>query len=151
MSDRSLKGTGFGAKSFENEAGIDFAPRQEVGFFCPSDHLFTMVFAQEAELPTQWTCPRCGTDALRTDGRRPDVTEDKPARTHWDMLRERRSVADLERLLAERLAILHADRKSQAMAGLETPQPRKPAARRSSAQRVSQSSKPKSSTAGSAA
>ena len=31
----------------------------------------------------------------------------KPARTHWDMLLERRSIAELEELLAERLELLH--------------------------------------------
>ena len=30
MADRSLKGTGLGAKSFEDEAGVEFAARQEV-------------------------------------------------------------------------------------------------------------------------
>ncbi|SHF63871.1 RNA polymerase-binding protein RbpA [Streptoalloteichus hindustanus] len=34
----------------------------------------------------------------------------KPARTHWDMLRERRSIPELEQLLAERLALLGAGR-----------------------------------------
>ncbi|MCU1587736.1 MAG: polymerase-binding protein, partial [Frankiales bacterium] len=28
-------------------------------------------------------------------------------RTHWDMLLERRSVAELEEVMAERLAVLH--------------------------------------------
>jgi hypothetical protein len=31
MADRSLKGSGLGAKSFEDEAGVEFAARQEVG------------------------------------------------------------------------------------------------------------------------
>ena len=34
--------------------------------------------------------------------------EEKPARTHWDMLRERRSIAELEDLLAERLTLLRS-------------------------------------------
>jgi len=29
-------------------------------------------------------------------------------RTHWDMLRERRSIAELEELLAERLSLLRS-------------------------------------------
>ena len=33
MADRSLKGTGLGAKSFEDEAGVEFAARQEVATF----------------------------------------------------------------------------------------------------------------------
>jgi len=108
MADRSMRGTGLGFKTFENENDVEFEPRHKIGFSCPRDHLFTVIFAAEAELPTEWTCPRCGTDALRTDGQRPPDKDGKPIRTHWDMLRERRSLPDLERLLAERMALLHA-------------------------------------------
>jgi hypothetical protein len=34
----------------------------------------------------------------------------KPPRSHWDMLMERRSVADLEEVLAERLAVIRGQR-----------------------------------------
>ena len=60
MADRSLKGTGLGAKSFEDEAGVEFAARQEVGYHCPREHHFTLVFSAEAEIPSVWECPRCG-------------------------------------------------------------------------------------------
>jgi hypothetical protein len=108
MADRSLRGTGLGSKSFEDESGVEFAPRQEIGYDCPSQHHFDLVFAQEAEIPKVWECPRCGAESLRSDGERPDVKEEKPARTHWDMLRERRSIAELEDLLAERLDLLRS-------------------------------------------
>ncbi len=103
MADRSLRGSGLGTKSFEDEVGVDFAPRQVVGFDCPQGHHFELTFAEEAELPTVWECPRCGQEAKRSDGVEPEVKEAKPARTHWDMLLERRSLADLEELLSERL------------------------------------------------
>jgi len=45
---------------------------------------------------------------LRSDGERPELKEEKPPRTHWDMLRERRSIAELEDLLAERLNLLRS-------------------------------------------
>ena len=57
MADRSLRGTGLGAKSFEDEAGVEFAARQEVGYDCPREHHFTLVFAAEAEIPSLWECP----------------------------------------------------------------------------------------------
>jgi hypothetical protein len=38
----------------------------------------------------------------------PDEKPVKPARTHWDMLLERRSREELEEILAERLAVLRA-------------------------------------------
>jgi hypothetical protein len=66
------------------------------------------VFAAEAEIPSLWECPRCGAESLRSDGERPELKEEKPVRTHWDMLRERRSIAELEDLLAERLDLLRS-------------------------------------------
>jgi rubredoxin len=108
MADRSLRGTGLGAKSFEDETGVEFAARQEIGYVCTNKHQFTLTFADDAEIPTVWECPRCGAESLRTDGVRPDAKDDKPARTHWDMLRERRSIPELEDLLAERLELLRS-------------------------------------------
>ena len=103
MADRTLKGSGLGAKSFEDETSIEFAARQDVGFDCPQGHHFTKAFAAEAELPTVWECPKCGKESERTDGVKAEEKPEKPPRTHWDMLRERRSIAELEELLAERL------------------------------------------------
>jgi hypothetical protein len=108
MADRSLRGTGLGSKSFEDETGVEFAARREVGYDCPREHHFSLVFSAEADLPMVWECPRCGAESLRSDGERPEAKEDKPARTHWDMLRERRSIAELEDLLAERLTLLRS-------------------------------------------
>ena len=42
---------------------------------------------------------------------RPEEAPGRPARTHWDMLMERRTIRDLEELLDERLALLHADQR----------------------------------------
>ena len=109
MADRALRGTGLGSKTFEDEEGIDFAPRQEIGFVCPSDHHFTVMFSEEAELPTVWECQRCGKIAARADGTQPEEKEVKPPRTHYDMLRERRSIPELEELMAERLALLREE------------------------------------------
>ena len=44
---------------------------------------------------------------------RPEAKPEKHARTHWDMLLERRTIADLEVLLEERLALLHEQRGEQ--------------------------------------
>lgn len=103
MADRALRGLGLGAKSFEDEEGVEFAARQILGFDCEKGHHFDLTFSTEAELPTQWECPRCGGVAYRSDGTKTPDHEAKPPRTHWDMLLERRSIAELEQLLAERL------------------------------------------------
>ena len=108
MADRSLRGTGLGAKSFEDESSIEFAPRQEIGFDCRMKHHLSVDFAKTAELTISWECPRCGRLSKRSDGAEMILKEEKPARTHWDMLLERRSIAELEDLLAERIDLLRS-------------------------------------------
>lgn len=106
MADRALRGMGLGAKSFEDEEGIEFAARQTLGFDCPNGHHVDVTFSTEAELPLEWECPRCGAMASRSDGTEPEARNVKPPRTHWDMLRERRSIPELEELLKERLEVV---------------------------------------------
>lgn len=103
MADRALRGVGLGAKSFEDEQGIEFADRNQIGFDCPKGHHFEVTFALEAELPTEWECKKCGLMAVRSDGSVGEEKETKAQRTHWDMLRERRSIPELEEILGEQL------------------------------------------------
>lgn len=89
--------------SFENAENSEYARRQEIGFICANGHEFIVPFAAEAEAPKLWECAKCGTEAVREDGEIAVVKEEKPLRTHWDMLCERRSVPELEEILVERL------------------------------------------------
>jgi hypothetical protein len=106
MSERALRGTRLGATSYETDSGIDLAPRQDVEYACPSGHRFHMPFSVEAEVPMVWECRVCGAQALRVGGVAEEDKPTKPARTHWDMLLERRSIPELEEVLAERLEVL---------------------------------------------
>ncbi|MDQ1602217.1 MAG: hypothetical protein QOE01_62 [Actinomycetota bacterium] len=108
MAERALRGSRLGAQSYENDNGVEMAPRQSVSYDCPNGHRFAMPFSLEADVPDVWECGICGSEALRVDGTRPEPKKAKPARTHWDMLLERRSVKELEVLLAERLEHLRA-------------------------------------------
>lgn len=108
MGERALRGSRLGTTSYENDRGAELAPRQDVSYVCPQGHRFAMPFSVEAEVPATWECRVCGTEALRVDTARPEAKPSKPARTHWDMLLERRSIADLEELLNERLALLRS-------------------------------------------
>ena len=109
MADKSLKGRSLGSKSLADGSGVELAARQDIAFVCPKGHQFSITFALEAELPTLWECPRCGADSLRADGVEHQPKEEKPVRTHWDMLRERRSIEELEEILAERLEELRRE------------------------------------------
>ena len=109
MSDRVLRGSRLGSVSYESDKHTELAPRVGIPFDCPRGHATTVPFAAEAEIPTFWECRVCGATALRRDADEPETKSAKPARTHWDMLLERRSIAELEEVLAERLAALHAE------------------------------------------
>jgi hypothetical protein len=110
MAERALRGTRLGATSYENDRNTDLAPRQEVAFECPKGHRFSVPFAAEAEVPSKWECRVCGATAMTASGEAPATSKAKPPRSHWDMLMERRTIADLEEVLAERLAVIRGQR-----------------------------------------
>ena len=106
VAERTLRGARLGGQSFEDERGIEFAARQQVGYRCKQGHDFEITMSVEADVPAIWECPRCGAEGLSTAGILPDAKVEKPARTHWDMLLERRSEKELEDILKERLDLL---------------------------------------------
>ncbi|HEU0132283.1 MAG TPA: RNA polymerase-binding protein RbpA [Mycobacteriales bacterium] len=115
MGERVLRGSRLGAISYENDRNTDLAPRQSAGYDCPKGHHMTVPLAADAEVPATWECRFCGTTALHAGAAAPEPKKVKPARTHMDMLRERRSTGDLEEVLREQLAALHAaDKKKSA-------------------------------------
>lgn len=106
MGERTLRGARLGGQSFEDERGIEFAARQNVAYACPQGHEFEIPMSVEADVPAVWECPRCGAEALSKAGLEKVVKAEKPVRTHWDMLLERRSEKELEDILKERLELL---------------------------------------------
>jgi len=106
MGERTLRGARLGGQSFEDERGIEFAARQNVAYACPQGHEFEIPMSVEADVPAVWECPRCGAEALSKAGLEKVVKAEKPVRTHWDMLLERRSIKELEEILTERLELL---------------------------------------------
>lgn len=109
MSDRSLRGMRLGAQSMETEAGVEPAPRQRVEYRCEDGEQVFVMFSTEAEIPATWVS-KTGKEALLVNGEKPDTSNDKPVRTHWDMLLERRSEDELEQILKDRLNKLRAAR-----------------------------------------
>jgi len=112
MADKTMRGMRLGAISLESEANVDLAPRVKVLYDCPQGHVSAVPMAVDAEVPGSWEC-RCGAMAVRRNHAAPDLGPVKPARTHWDMLRERRSIAELEVLLAERLTVIRETEELQ--------------------------------------
>ena len=110
VAERTLRGARLGGQSFEDERGIEFAARQQVGYRCKQGHDFEVTMSVEADIPAVWECPRCGAEALSKAGLEREAKVEKPVRTHWDMLLERRSIPELEELLEERLTLLRESR-----------------------------------------
>jgi hypothetical protein len=109
MSDRSLRGMRLGAQSMETEAGVEPAPRQRVEYRCEDGEQVFVTFSSEAEIPATWVS-KTGKEALLVNGEKPVDSNEKPVRTHWDMLLERRSVEELEQILKDRLDKLRTAR-----------------------------------------
>ena len=112
MGERVLRGSRLGATSYETDRNTDLAPRHEVVYDCPRGHEVSVPMASDAELPATWECKICGGIALLRDGEGFEPKQGRAVRTHWDMLLERRSLDDLEEVLAERLAELHSNTRS---------------------------------------
>ena len=103
MSDRSLRGMRLGSQSMETESNVQPAPRQRVEYRTADGDRVFVTFAAEAEIPSVWTA-KSGKEAYLVNGdSTADAEEEKPARTHWDMLMERRSIDELEKTLEDRL------------------------------------------------
>ena len=107
----SMRGTRLGAVSYENDAHVEFAERQLVSYECPQGHRTVIPFSVDAEdIPLTWDCRCGGVASVASEVENlavPETKAERHVRTHWDMLLERRTIADLEELLEERLALLH--------------------------------------------
>ena len=116
MADRSLRGMRLGAQSFQSEEGVDFVERVTARYRAEDGAEFEVQFAIDAEIPTRWENSRTGQFGVLLDNGgaevEREVVEEKAARTHWDMLLERRTIPELEELLEERLQMLR-DRRGE--------------------------------------
>ncbi|MEE6176825.1 RNA polymerase-binding protein RbpA [Mycobacterium sp. 050134] len=109
--DHVMRGSRLGAVSYETARNHDLAPRQIVRYRTENGEEFDMPFAADAPVPGTWAC-RNGMEGTLIEGG--DLAEPKKVkvpRTHWDMLRERRSIEELEELLQERLEIIQSRRR----------------------------------------
>ena len=117
MMQTTMRGSRLGSVSYENDTHISVAERQMVRYDCPQGHHTVIPFSIEAQdIPLTWSC-RCGQESeVVTQVANLAVPDDRPERhirTHWDMLLERRTIADLELLLKERIALLHKSDREQ--------------------------------------
>lgn len=112
MADRSLRGMRLGTQSLQSEEGVEFSPRKKSVYRTPDGKTFEVVFSAEAEVPEVWESPKSGQEGVLLDSAGEKIETEKvdvkAPRSHWDMLLERRTRAELEELLQERLNFLRA-------------------------------------------
>lgn len=101
-----------GAVSYETDRDHDLAPRRMVRYET-EDGIFEVPFAEDAEIPGEWLCKN-GQMGKLVEGEGTESKPVKPPRTHWDMLRERRSLEELDVLLDERIDLLRKRRRNAA-------------------------------------
>ncbi|MCY7413667.1 MAG: RNA polymerase-binding protein RbpA [Salinibacterium sp.] len=114
MADRSLRGMRLGTQSLQSEEGVEFSPRKRSRYRSADGTTFEVMFAADAEIPQKWESAKTGQEGTLLDGDGElvaiDEVEAKVPRSHWDMLLERRTRAELEELLQERLDFLRSRR-----------------------------------------
>jgi uncharacterized protein YjiS (DUF1127 family) len=96
---RSRPGAGAG---IAERPGAQPASRQQAAYRCARGHAFTVALAAGIEPPATWGC-RCGAPARPADSTEPGSGQTERGRCLALLLR-RRTRAELEQLLAERLA-----------------------------------------------
>ena len=105
---RAVKGTNVNgsATSGEVDRGAPLAGRQSVEYWCSAEHLTAVTFSDEAQVPPEWECRRCGDVAGLERGAVPPAERLGSPRTPLEFLMMRRTPEDGARLLAEALTEL---------------------------------------------
>ena len=111
MADRHMRGSRLGAVSYETDRNHNLAPRRIARYRTEDGEEFDIPFAADAEIPATWPCRNGREGTLIEGGDLAELKKVKVPRTPWDMLRERRSIEELEELLKERLEIIKSCRR----------------------------------------
>jgi hypothetical protein len=105
-SGNAIRGTRVGAGPMRPPERGARVPRRTVTYWCANGHETEPSFAAEVAPPTLWDCPRCGLPAGQDQTAPPEPPRAEPYKTHLAYVKERRSDADGEAILAEALARL---------------------------------------------
>jgi RNA polymerase-binding protein len=85
-------------------------PRRTVGYWCANRHHTERAFATDVAIPALWDCPRCGLPAGLDEGKPPERPHTEPYKSHLAYVKERRTDADADAILAEAMQRLRARR-----------------------------------------
>lgn len=104
----AIRGSRVGAGPMGEAERGDSAPRVTVSYWCSNGHQTSPSFAVDSSVgvPEYWDCPRCGFPAGRDPENPPAPLRTEPYKTHLAYVKERRTDADGEAILAEALSAL---------------------------------------------
>lgn len=106
MLDESMRGSSLGHISYEVDRGERVAA-QLITYRCPEGHQTTIPFSSEAdEIPDTWNC-HCGELSARPGVELPEKPTVRTRRSHYDIVRERRSENELAQIFIAKLAQMH--------------------------------------------
>ena len=106
MMDESMRGSSLSHVSYEVDRGERVAI-QIVTYTCSSGHTTTLPFALDAEsVPNTWTCA-CGETAGLPGVDLPERPATRSRRSHYEIVRERRSEDELAQIFVMKLHELH--------------------------------------------
>lgn len=105
----AIRGSRVGAGPMGEAERGEPAPRRRITYWCANGHESRPSFADDADIPDTWDCPRCGLPAGQDRETPPSAPKNEPYKTHLAYVKERRSDADGEAILAEALAKLRGE------------------------------------------
>jgi len=106
MSDESMRGSSLSHVSYEVDRG-DHVAVQLLTYTCVEGHKTTLPFAADAEdIPATWECA-CGEIAGLPGTQLPERPAIRTRRSHYEIVRERRSEDELAQIFVMKLHELH--------------------------------------------
>ena len=111
-SGNAIRGSRVGAGPMGEDERGESAPRFRVSYWCANGHETRPSFVEDGtvQAPETWDCPRCGFPAGQDRETPPAPPRIEPYKTHLAYVKERRSEADGEAILAEAMQRLRARR-----------------------------------------
>ncbi len=109
-SGNAIRGVRVGSGPVRPDERCEPAPTRTVTYWCANGHRIEPTFVAEVAVPKTWECPRCGLPAGQDQLHPPGRPRTEPYKSHLAYVKERRSEAEGQAILAEALRRLRQRR-----------------------------------------
>jgi hypothetical protein len=110
VASNAIRGRRVGSGPMRPDEAMKPVPRRRTPYWCANNHLVEPSFAADAAPPATWECPHCGQPAGLDPLAPPARPEAAPYKSHLAYVKERRTDAEGEALVAEALGRLRQRR-----------------------------------------